>query len=116
MRIGSRKPSSSSLWSSGRFTVNESTRRKLIETVSVRSARRLIWNETWRASTMPSQAMRSAPISRASAPRGPSTTSSGGAKPSAQRRPLSVPSSQPAAATSRMRSATQARRSHFITA
>ena len=92
--------------------VSDSIRRKFTETVSVRSASRLSWNETWRAS-MPSQATRSAEISRTSAPRGFSISSWRGAKPSAQRRPLSVPSSQPAATTSSVRRTKPMRRSHF---
>src|SRR6185503_15571744 len=50
---------------------------------------------------------------RASAPRAPSISSSGGAKRSTQRRPLSVPSSQRAAAAATSARATAPRTSPF---
>src|SRR3954464_5208417 len=113
MRNGNAGPDVSAFFSPLSRMSSESMRTKLTETVSPRSASRLSWKLTLRAS-IASQATRSALISRASAPRTPSAASSRGAKPSAQCRPLSVSSSQKAAATNATAKPTSRRRIHFM--
>src|SRR5687768_12723642 len=90
-----------------------SIRRKSIETVSVASASKLSSRATLRAS-LPWNATRSAVMVPASVPRAPSISISLGAKPSAQRNPLSVPRSHAAAPKAMTVTATHARMNHFM--